>query len=551
MDPTSAQGPGNQQPPTQGEVPLSTPTQTPTPTGPLQPKHPPQQQNPVQQANPPIQSTQPQQEYAQATVVQASPQPNASEVLEEKPKRNKVKIFGFLIVFLFLFFFTATAVLGYAVAYEKIKLKNYPEVQATVAGYVQSLPFMPKTAKFLLIRSIIAHQDVTKHSFDISLALDSSSLSDVLGINKFDTEAKGAIDYSDTNSVIFSLDASLTKEFNIELRKNDPVLYFRVNKFPSFIFSLIGMSDDLVEPYLKRWVAYDTTPLDTQARKELDTKETEPLSQEFLVEINEKYLDDYILDQMEISQVEEDGIKYYVIALDADKELIDYLGQKLEEESRSSDLSSGGESYDLSEMIKELSWEIYIAKNTYYTHRLKIASTLEFDEGFYGSALLGNSADIAQNSQANFALVVKFDNFGEVVLVETPSEYITYEELIQELAVVTRQSIIENALETSESDTKRLTDMVTLQNVLNLYRDECSEFPETLQELSTPSCEGYQEPLLRETPRDPDGSDYYYKVHEDGEGFDLCANLDTLRPENATCPDRNYNYHLTDSSLSF
>lgn len=542
MDPTSAQGPGNQQSPANGGIPQSPANQVASPINPTQTPQPSQPQQPSQPVQQPVQ---PQQQFTQATVVQPTPQPNASEVLEDKPKKSKVKIFGILIVFLFLLFFLASAVLGYAIAYEKVKLENYPEVQAKVAGYVQSLPFMPKTAKYLLVRSIIAHQNVTKHNFDVSLALDSSSLSDVLGINKFDTEAKGAIDYSDPQNVVFTLNASFTKEFNIEAKSKDPILYFKINKFPSFIFSLIGINDEMVKPYLERWIAYDTTPLDTQARKELTDKEVEPLSQEFLVEINEKYLDDYILDQMEITETEEDGVDYYKISLNADKELIDYFGKRLEEESTSDVLTQTSESYELSDMIKELSWEIYIAKDTYYTHKLKVTSTLEFDEGFYGSAFLGNSADLAQNSQANFALVIQFDDFGKEVLVEKPENYIAFEEFLSLSSDIFTANVPGLTLST---DAQRITDVEIVRDFLGHYSIICGKYPENLEGLVTPYPQGECESLVGtnyEIPKDPSGSDYYYKVTEGGDGYDLCARLDSPIPEKDTCPDKDYNYHLT------
>jgi len=540
MDPTSAQGPGNQQPPAQGGIAQSPPSQ-PASANSIQTSQ------PVQQA---AQPTQPPQQFTQATVVQPTPQTQVPQEPEDKPKKSKVKIIGILLVVLFLMFFVTTAVLGYAVAYEKVKLRNYPEIQATVAGYVQSLPFMPKTAKFLIIRSIIAHQNVTKHSFDISLALDSSSLNDVLGINKFDTEAKGSIDYSNPENIIFSLNASLTKEFNIELKSNDPILYFKVNKFPSFIFSLIGINDEMVKPYLERWIAYDTTPLDTQARKELNDKEVEPLSKELLVDINEKYLDDYIIDKMQISKITEDGVKYYKISLEADKELIDYFGKKLEEESKGEGPFDANESFELSEMIKELSWEIYIARDTYYTHKLKVTSVLEFDEGFYGGALLGTSADLVQNSQANFALVIKLDEFGKEVIVETPSEYTTYEDLLTEIGTVASRVYTGGLSELSGSaDAQRVSDLMILQTVLELYMIECTKYPNSIQDLTDEETEdvcGVDGNLyLEDLPKDPDGSNYYYKVAEGGNNFDLCAKLDVPKPELDTCPNSDFNYHLT------
>lgn len=532
MDPTSAQNPETQQPQAQGgssQVPQS-----------------PLQQTQQQPAQPP----QPQQQVVQPIVVQQPPQPDASSALEDKPKRSKVKVFGFLVIIFFLFSFVVSGVLAYAVAYEKVKLTKYPEVQAAVANSVISLPFMPKTPKFLFIRSILAHQNVTKQSFDVSLALDSSSLADILGVSRFDTEAKGAIDYSNPKDVIFMLDASLTKDFNFELRKSDPILYFKINKLPVALLSIIGFDAKIAEPILEKWVAYDTTPLDTQARRELLDKEVEPLSKEFVQEINERYFDDYILSQMKITQVTYEGKEYYILSLDADSDLINYIGELIEKESNGSGDFSGTDNNKLSDMVKSLSWEIYIAKNTYYTHKLAVTATLEFDQGYYGGALLGTSSDLAENSQANFALVIKFDDFGKEILVETPSDFMTYEDFLQEISVLTRQAFSSGLTGLSDSsDTKRASDLMILRTALELFNADCDRYPSSLDVLIEPQetvkCPNYTGPYLGGVPKDPKGSEYYYQVIEDGTNFDLCAKLDTAIPESDTCPDKNYNYHLT------
>lgn len=489
---------------------------------------------------------QPTQQVVRPTTIQQPTQPDASGVLEEKPKRSKVKLFGFLLIIFFLIIFVASGALAYAVAYEKIKLTKYPEVQTTVANYVISLPFMPKTAKFLLLRSILTHQNATKQSFDVSLALDSSSLADILGINRFDTEAKGAIDYSNPENTIFQLEASLTKDFNIELRKKDPILYFKINKLPVALLSIIGFDAELAEPILEQWVAYDTTPPDTQARRELQDKEIEPLSKEFVEEINKRYFDDYILSKMQISQITENGVDYYKLSLNSDSDLIDYIGNKIEEDSKSNGAYTGlNEQYKLSDMIKKVSWEIYIAKNTYYTHKLKVTSTLEFDQGFYGSALLGTSTDLTENSQANFALIIKFDDFGKEVIVDTPQNPITYEEFLSNYLDIVSSDLSGTMY---SDDARRIADMENLKEFLDTYNIVCEGYPDNIEAIVTPYPEGECKSFRGtnfEIPKDPDGSDYHYKAAVGGTTYDLCAKLDTPISEKDTCPDENYNYHLT------
>jgi hypothetical protein len=196
-------------------------------------------------------------------------------------------------------------------------------------------------------------------------------------------------------------------------------------------------------------------------------------------------------------------------------------------------------------MIKELSWEIYIAKDTYYTHKLKVTSTLEFDEGFYGSAFLGNSADLAQNSQANFALVIQFDDFGKEVLVEKPENYITFEEFLSLSSDIFTANVPGLTL---SSDAQRITDVEIIRDFLGQHSIICGKYPVDLEGLVTPYPQGECESLVDtnyEIPKDPSGSEYYYKVTEGGVDYDLCAKLDFPIPEKDTCPDKNYNYHLT------
>src|SRR3989344_8831556 len=123
-----------------------------------------------------------------------------------KPKSNKFKLFLLLLLFIFILG-AAFAGLVYGVAYEKIKLDKNQDIQKQVSYIVQSIPFMPKTPKFLLTKSALVHKKVTKQSFNASLAIDSDDLAGELGINKIDIEGTGSVDYSDPKNLKIALDA--------------------------------------------------------------------------------------------------------------------------------------------------------------------------------------------------------------------------------------------------------------------------------------------------------------------------------------------------------
>ncbi|MCL5019703.1 MAG: hypothetical protein M1426_04400 [Patescibacteria group bacterium] len=107
------------------------------------------------------------------------PQDAMADSSEGKPRKPLFFLLLFFVLFILLIGFGG---LTYAVAYEKIKLEKYPDFQKKVAAFVMELPFTPKTPKFLLARSAMAHQDITKQAFDISMAIDSADLASSLGL---------------------------------------------------------------------------------------------------------------------------------------------------------------------------------------------------------------------------------------------------------------------------------------------------------------------------------------------------------------------------------
>ncbi|KKQ51781.1 hypothetical protein A2865_04035 [Candidatus Woesebacteria bacterium RIFCSPHIGHO2_01_FULL_39_17] len=366
------------------------------------------------------------------------------EPLQEPPKSGKSRIIPFVAGLLLLIFFILIITAGatYTVAYEKIKLNKNPEFQKKVAYFVMSLPFTPKTPKFLLTRTGMAHQDVTKESFNISLAVDSKDIASSLGLSGLDVEAKGAIDYSDPKNVKLNLDTSITKDFNFELRKKDKFLYFKINKLPSTLLALAGLKVEDFTQILDTWVSYDTSPLDTEARKSIQDEEIDPLSGEYLDETFEKYVDAEVLSKMVLEEVTEEATRMYKITLNADPALIDHLGQKFEEERKKAGgayLNQPGEPQKLSDMVKVLKWEVYIEPKSYYTKKLIVTADLETDKMDYGNLFLGTSSSPSEKSQTKIAFAAKFDDFGEEVVVQEPEGTITFEEFTNIVSEILKQ----------------------------------------------------------------------------------------------------------------
>jgi hypothetical protein len=490
-----------------------------------------------------LQVTNPQGPSHPAVTTQSEVEPSQSSMPSKKTRFKKI-IIGALILLFFLLL-GGTAYGAYAVAYEKIKLANYPDVQKKISTYVISLPFMPKTPKYLLTRSAYVHQNITKESFDISMAIDSQDLVSQLGLSGLDVQAKGSIDYSDTENVKLNVNASITKDFNIELLKKDKFLYFKINKVPQLILAALGLKSNELDPLLGKWVSYDTSPLDTEARQSLQDKEVNPLSEQYIDQEFQKYLDEKVLSKMTIKNVNEDGFDDYEITLSADPELIDYLGKKLDEENQKNSGASlnvlGTSAVKLSDTVKSLIWKIYIDRNDYYMRKLIITSDLEVDSVNDSSLYLGNSSSVPKTSKAKIGFAAKFGDFGKEFNISAPTDSITSEEFLN-LASEIMQKAYGSALDSSSStmsssrDARRQADLQTLRSGLEIYRADYQNYPASLTNLSPT--------YLSEIPVDPAGTNYYYRPSKDLNSYDLCANLESIIVSGSSCPDPNYNYHV-------
>ncbi len=462
-------------------------------------------------------------------------------------KNGKLKKFllGFF-VFLIVFLLIGSAGGAYAIAYKKIKINKYQDLQKKISYAVISLPFMPKTPEYILTKSAYVHQNVTRETFDISVALDSQDLSSALGLSGLDLLAKGSVDYSDTKNVKIEMSGSVTKDFSFELIKLDPVLYFKINKIPPLLLTTLGLQSKDIDPLLSKWISYDTTSLDTEARKAMGEEEVDPLSKEFIDNEFQKIIDERIISKMKMETVTENNLDLYKISLEADKDTIDYLGRKigqqLNKDGGSKLQDAEVKTEKLSDTINNLSWQISIDKKDYYVRKIIVKSEIAGDTIDTNSTFLGTGSIIPNTKNAKVVVALNFSDFGDEIKKQKPTDSITLEEFLENISKIVQNLYSSNIKDIENSqigrarNAKKLADLTQLRNSLEIYKSDNSKYPTSLDELKPK--------YISQIPKDSTGINYFYLASTDMMSYSLCTNLETnpdVYPEQK-CSNPTYNF---------
>ncbi len=376
--------------------------------------------------------------------------------------------------------FLLAAGISVAIAYEKVSF-NQPKIERPIRQFIIDLPFAPKTPKYVLTSSALAHKEVATHSFDISLATKSDSLTPAFGLDQLDIRAKGAVDYSDSKNVKFFLDADFTKDLNLSVRKKDKIIYFKINKLPELLLSTIGVRDSTrINKALENWIGFDSTPLDTEARRKLDSNsEEKSITKEFIDGTLDNFLDEKVLKSIKMSTESLDGLESYKLILDADKETIDYLGEKINKEVNED--NSEAVSRKLSETVKSLEITLWIDKDRHFVR--KVETSFRMVPPPYGlTPSLEDTSNLVGGKQSEVSVVgvVRLSDFGTQIGVDTPDQYMKPEEFLRlfysEMGYggvdLNNSSASSGDMSSRSRDAARLTDLANLQQAINITIQE-------------------------------------------------------------------------------
>ncbi len=412
-----------------------------------------------------------------------------------KTPRKWPKILAIIVVVV-LVLLVAMGGAASAIAYGVVKINN-PALEQSVSQFVMSLPFTPKTPKFLLESAALAHSKISRHSFNVSLAAQSQDFVSTLGFAQIDIEAKGSVDYSDTKNLLTSLNISITKDFNADIRKKDTYVYLKINKVPGFLTTLLKIDQAKLVPVLENWIGYDTQPLQTEARKVLDKdSEQKSLTKEYINNLVDDLLDEKLLPALSSSNELLEGHETTKVHLTADNQTIDTFVNKImdrlagDQETKQPDLKASTEKP--SDYIKDLAMDLWIDQNSHFIR--KVATSFKFNPNFNpdklpsrvlgvssvldGRQVLGAESSLYTlgKSESSIVTVIKFDNFGEQFMVETPTKYLKPEEFAN-LALATSETYASAGggpveLVKRSRDAARLSDMANLQQAINISLQE-------------------------------------------------------------------------------
>lgn len=358
------------------------------------------------------------------------------------PRKSKGLMFALigLAVFFLLLLLTATAVV--MAAYGKFDLPD-KKMQEKLSYFVQNIPFMPKTPKYVLLKSAQVHQSIGSAYTKISFSAKSPTFTEIPGIgDTLDFLIEGPIDASDPKNPKLSWNMKLTKELDMDLKVMNENLYFRVNKLPTLVYPFIGLtaSNFASNPITNRWVYYDLSTLDTEASSMLDERgddvTVDEMTEEKLLLIGEK-----LADKMTMSSDEIDGVAVNKITLKLTNnelsELEPEIMEILEIDQKLDTTYTSGNSPIA--MIDNVEINVYIEKATYYMRRFDAAVDVidtaanEYSQvlGVSTIATEGNSSD-----KISLAMSASLSQLGETFdsVFVAPAGAISLEQFILEIS---------------------------------------------------------------------------------------------------------------------
>jgi hypothetical protein len=417
------------------------------------------QVNQVEKANPPqnFQQTQPSAYLANNTDNEKTNEPPIKVATTEEhiiqsaePQQNAKtgnsgsggnwKKILFIIILFFLTLSVSSAALVYAVAYKKVDINNKP-LQKKVAHFVMNnIPFAPVTPEYIIEKTALTHKDITKTSYDLSLAVntDQGSLTD-FGFDNFDMKVVGAVDFTNPNNILATADISVMNAFGMQIMTKDNILYFKVSQFPTNIFSLLNVDPSGFDPLINQWIMYDTSTLDSEARAFLD-QEILSKQQELLEDQAggaEEIIDKKILENITVYDEIYNDYDSYRLEFVAAGDMIDYMIEKAAESQSRNDLlytDTVNETTEKpSDYIKEFKVLAWIEKDTFYTRKILFSTTIISDEDSFDlSSPFGFfPGGGSEKTKITITGAMLLDNFGKDVFINTPDNSLKVEEVYE------------------------------------------------------------------------------------------------------------------------
>lgn len=369
------------------------------------------------------------------------------------------KILFIAIIFIFLFMFVGSAFAGYLVAYNKIKLPN-KDIQNKISLFVQSLPFTPKTAEYIVAKSIQSHSELSSLYLKSSVAVESDGLESMftgLGMNNFDATVEGAFEFNDPENPKLELSMFIPNLFNGDFILKDKIAYFNIKQIPAFIYTYVGLTSENIDqnPLLNRWAFWDTNPPDTSARQYLQQNKDQKEDQKFIQARLVAFAESKLLPLFKVSEEEVDGVATYKLSLEMDqsqltelyKEIIRISTVQRLPENDPDQIETAYQNMQ-NELYKLKSGKVYlwIEKDTYYLKKGTLHYTVEVPKRgyiYYPPPYAGEDLGLPpqmEKQEIDFVITFDLSRFGENFDINVPQDAISVDDLMLELTTFMQQN---------------------------------------------------------------------------------------------------------------
>lgn len=387
-----------------------------TPTAQTTPPPPPAAPAPSGVGGPPPQETPP-------------PQPVPS-----KPKGKRI------VLSLILLLLTCLVAAFAAVAYQGIEL---PLVSKELSFQLQKtyakLPLVPKAPRHILLQSLDSSLEIKTFTLDASMSTGTFDLA-LYG----DVEVKEDTANSDLHLTAKSSDPTSPLTLEMDLISLDKIFYFRVGTLVSpTISTFMDFS-----PAIGKWWRYDFTPLETQAREELEEEQKEAartitqqaqrkaieiFSQPEIVKAVMRERDEKIGEEMcshlRIVRTEETYLK-----------LVEALQEKPLTDVERGNLEKSFEG------IEKLEIDLWIGKNTLVVRKLKFLFKIKPSLGGIGTSPYTTSLNLLGMDAFEGTFVVEIPEINAPVSIIAPEGAQDIKELIELLTDMIQGSSLPEVL---------------------------------------------------------------------------------------------------------
>jgi hypothetical protein len=358
-------------------------------------------------------------------------------------RRSRGPLMILMSLFIVLILLVGSAAFLGLVAYGKVGINN-PELERKISFAIQELPLTPKTAEFLIYKSMDAQKDLKSLYVDASIALSGSGKEAIPGLgNKFDLKITGPIDLHDENNPKTEISIQMSPEFDANFVTVNDKVFFKINEIPAVIKGLASGAGFSLDPLLAKWISYDLKTLESDARDLLDEDKTARDSERY-DRIKAAILSSKAIDKIVVAEKDLDGIPAYELTLemtsDEYSEFVNGIAKAIDPDAYSSDLAMGTSSSQEFENLKIIT---YLDKSSMHTLRSMISfrlHTSDFDvpTQVLGASTIANFPNIytqaagSKDDYMDVAAVVNGSRFNEEFEVKEPEPATPLEDIIEQ-----------------------------------------------------------------------------------------------------------------------